>query len=229
MASSRLPGKPLLDIHGMPMVVRVARTCAEVVGVDNTYVLTPDEEILEICKRYRVEAALTSNNCINGTERIAELVKTFSFEKYVNVQGDEPLLRPEIIADFIAKSNKYQETVIGFTEIFDQRLIESESVVKLVSHDSRVVFCSRWPIASKGNDGKPLYKKHVGLYSYAKQDLIDFLNLGQSPLEAQENVEILRLIENGIKVFTIEVPLFGRSVDTFDDYQFVLKYGRFDE
>lgn len=229
MSSTRLPGKPLLDIHGSPMILRVANTCAEVIGKENVHILTPDTSIYNVCVENKFPAIITSHKCTNGTERLAEVVKQFECERYINVQGDEPLLRPHIIEDFIINSRKLPGSAIGYTTLIDQTLVESESVVKIVLSDNRVIYASRLPIAIQDIRGKIQHKKHVGIYSFTREDLVFFGNSNVGPIEAHENIEIMRLIENGKHVFATEVSTFGRSVDTYDDYLFVTKYGNFNE
>jgi 3-deoxy-manno-octulosonate cytidylyltransferase (CMP-KDO synthetase) len=227
MDSERLPGKPLAKIQGVPMVIRVANVCIEVVGKENVTVSTPDLEIVEVCTTNKVPVVKSSLSCRSGTDRIVEFAQTYNFKKYVNVQGDEPLLPAKILREFLNESIKSDASVVGISQILDPALVQSESVVKVAVSDGFIVYASRSPLPNSALDNEPKYLKHTGLYTFTRNDILNFGKNKKGSLEIAENVEILRLIERGIRVRFVEIENFGRAVDTQRDLQFVEKYGKF--
>ena len=227
MNSTRLPGKPLMDIQGKPMVIRVAEKCIDAVGIENILVSTPDIEILKACDEYSVPSVESSLDCETGTDRLVELMNTSSIEYFINVQGDEPMLPANIIKNFMETSIQHLNSCIGYAKIYDSNYIESSSVVKVAVSRSRLVYASRSKLPISNEKAELGFLKHTGLYGFNRTDLEMFGNFEKGPLETAESVEILRLIENGITVRAIEIPNFGRAVDSLADYEFVNKYGDF--
>lgn len=227
MASERLPGKPLALIQGVPMVIRVAKVCIEVVGIESVSVSTPDDEIIEVCKHFNVPAVYSSIDCKSGSDRIYEFAKNNKFQRYVNIQGDEPLLPAKILKKFLFESFKLSSSVVGISKLVDPALVQSDSVVKIANSNGRIVYASRSALANSSTNGEINYYKHTGLYSYLHEDILTFGASTRGSLESAENIEILRLIECGVKVQSVEIENYGRAVDTERDLQFVETYGNF--
>jgi 3-deoxy-manno-octulosonate cytidylyltransferase (CMP-KDO synthetase) len=227
MNSTRLPGKPLMDIQGKPMVIRVAEKCIAAVGIDNIIVSTPDIEILKVCDEFSVPSVKSALECETGTDRLVELLNTSSIEYFINVQGDEPMLPANIIKNFVETTLQHLNSCIGYAKIYDSNYIESRSVVKVAVSGSRLIYASRSKLPISSDQAELSFLKHTGLYGFNRSDLEMFGKFAKGPLETAENVEILRLIENGIPVNAIEIPNFGRAVDSLADYEFVNKYGDF--
>jgi 3-deoxy-manno-octulosonate cytidylyltransferase (CMP-KDO synthetase) len=227
MASVRLPGKPLMDIQGKPMIIRVAEKCIKSVGIENVLVSTPDDEIVKVCDNFSVPVIKSSIECKTGTDRMVELLKLSDIEYFVNIQGDEPMVPVSVVKAFIDETLKYDESCVGYSKIYDSKYIESNSVVKVAVSNSKLVYASRskLPIANESNEIG--FMKHTGLYAFKRGDLEKFGKFVKGPLETAENVEILRMIENRISIRAVEVPNFGRAVDSLEDYEFVNKYGDF--
>ncbi len=227
MNSTRLPGKPLMDIQGKPMVIRVAEKCIAAVGIDNVMVSTPDKEILKVCDDFSVPSVKSALDCETGTDRLVELLKTTNIEYFINVQGDEPMLSANIIRDFVETTLQHMESCIGYSKIYDSSYIESSSVVKVAISGSRLIYASRSKLPVSNEKEELGFLKHTGLYGFNRPDLEMFGKFGKGPLETAESVEILRLIENRVPVRAIEIPNFGRAVDSLADYEFVNRYGDF--
>ena len=227
--AQRLPGKPLMDIQGKPMVIRVAEKCIAAIGKENVLVSTPDSEIEEACSEHGVAFVRSSINCLSGTDRLYEFMKSCDDDLIVNVQGDEPMIPVSVVRDFYSKVTKMNQTCVGISQIFDEASVKSQSVVKVAFSNDTLVYASREPIGGVGKEVERTYFKHTGLYSFTRADIIKFGDSERGTLELAENVEILRLIERGISVQAVEVPNYGRAVDTIKDFEFVNKYGQFED
>jgi 3-deoxy-manno-octulosonate cytidylyltransferase (CMP-KDO synthetase) len=229
LSAQRLPGKPLMDIQGKPMVIRVAEKCIAAIGKDDVIVSTPDTEIADACSAFGVNFVLSSIDCLSGTDRLFEFMKLCDDELIVNVQGDEPMIPVSVVKDFYSKVTKMNQTCVGVSQIFDATYVKSHSVVKVAVSNDNLIYASREAIGGVGGESERTYFKHTGLYSFTRADIIKFGESERGTLEQAENVEILRLIERGISVKAVEVPNYGRAVDTIKDFEFVNKYGKFGE
>ena len=227
MASVRLPGKPLMDIQGKPMLIRVAEKCIESVGAANALVSTPDDEIEKACNNFNIPVIKSSLDCQTGTDRMVELLSKSDAEYFINVQGDEPMVPVTVIKAFINDCLQNKESCVGYSRIYDNKYIESSSVVKVAVSNSKIIYASRSKLPISSNANEIGYLKHTGLYGFSREDLEKFGKFTKGPLEMAENVEILRMLENRIPIRAIEVPNFGRAVDSLEDYEFVNKYGDF--
>jgi 3-deoxy-manno-octulosonate cytidylyltransferase (CMP-KDO synthetase) len=216
LESTRLPQKPLIEFDGLPMIVKIAKTCIQVVGKSQVIVLTPNPEIIDLCTKHNVLAELSSSECQTGTDRLVNYSKDNDFRYYVNVQGDEPLLSAKVLENFMLKAIELDSTVVGVSELTDKNEIESGSVVKVATSNSKMIYASRAAIPFDRDGIKNKHYKHTGLYVFRKEALQEFQR-EMGPLEEVEKVEILRLIENRIIVRTVEVPNYGPAVDTPQD------------
>ena len=156
-------------------------------------------------------------------------MKSCDDDLIVNVQGDEPMIPVSVVRDFYSKVTKMNQTCVGISQIFDETSVKSQSVVKVAFSNDTLVYASREPIWGVGKEVERTYFKHTGLYSFTRADIIKFGESERGTLELAENVEILRLIERGISVKAVEVPNYGRAVDTIKDFEFVNKYGQFED
>jgi 3-deoxy-manno-octulosonate cytidylyltransferase (CMP-KDO synthetase) len=229
LGARRLPGKPLMDIQGKPMVIRVAEKCIAAIGKENVLVSTPDFEIEEACSQFGVSFVHSSLDCLSGTDRLYEFMNENDDDLIINVQGDEPMIPVSVVRDFYSKATKMNQTCVGISQIFDETSVKSQSVVKVAVSDDTLVYASREPIGGVGKELERTYFKHTGLYSFTRADIMKFGESGRGTLELAENIEILRLIERGISVKAIEVSNYGRAVDTIMDFEFVNKYGQFED
>lgn len=233
LKSTRLPNKPLADICGVPMIVRVARQALKS-GASRVICAVDDESILQCCQKFGVQAVLTRKDHACGTDRICEAAEKSGIpdnEIIVNVQGDEPLIPPNIIsaaADLLVND---AQSVMGTAAI---RIKSSEeffnpNVVKLIlDKNNRAIYFSRAPIPWARDEfarkqevlPQDLGLRHVGIYSYRCGFLKNYPTLPKSPLEAFESLEQLRAIWNDYKiavsVFNDEIP---PGVDTAEDLE----------
>jgi 3-deoxy-manno-octulosonate cytidylyltransferase (CMP-KDO synthetase) len=224
MKSSRLPGKPLLDIQGVPMIIRVAQTCSSAVGLENVLISTPDQEIIDVVNKYGFYSIQSSGSCLSGTDRIYEYALKNEGNLFINVQGDEPMITKNVIKDFYNSAVKIEGTCVGVSQIINEAEIYSESVVKVAISEGKLIYTSRKPIGSFYKNQALTFFKHTGLYSYSRKDLLSFGNYKPGGLEISEKIEILRLIERRKKICAVIVPNYGRAVDTPEDYAYVNRY-----
>jgi 3-deoxy-manno-octulosonate cytidylyltransferase (CMP-KDO synthetase) len=231
LASTRLPNKPLADIAGLPMVVRVARQ-AERAGAEQVVVACDDATILDACARHGVRALLTRFDHPSGSDRLAEAVQLLALADdalVVNVQGDEPLIDPAMIRDsaelLAAKPDCAMATVAHAIE--DPAEFRNPNVVKLVTDAAgRALYFSRAPIPWWRDGPEPAsiaagqVLRHVGLYAYRAGFLRRFPRLEASPLEAIESLEQLRVLWHGERIAVhVSEQRPGPGVDTPEDLE----------
>lgn len=216
MGSTRFPGKPLVDLMGKPMVQWVVEAAHRAEIAERVIVATPDREILDACRSFGAEALLTRNDHPTGTDRIAELAETVTAEVYVNVQGDEPLIRPESIRACAQPLLEDATVPMGsvYSDCPDEEA-ENPAVVKVVTDlQGFALYFSRFPIPyPRAFRSQPL-KKHVGIYAYRREVVQAFSTWPQSPLEKAESLEQLRFMENGIRIRMSEGAGSELAVDT---------------
>jgi 3-deoxy-manno-octulosonate cytidylyltransferase (CMP-KDO synthetase) len=235
-AATRLPGKPLSEIHGKTMIERVHERALAAKRVDRVIVATEDERIAAVVRGFGGEAVLTSPLHATGTDRIAEAARGIDAEIVINVQGDEPLLDPagiDAVAEALANDPSLEMATLSLPlRSLDEML--APSVVKVVT-DARgdALYFSRSPIphvrlgagsdqaaAAEAAVARGLARKHVGLYGYRREALLRFAALPPSPLEEAEGLEQLRALAHGMRIRV--VPRDGDSgvaVDTAEDLE----------
>jgi 3-deoxy-manno-octulosonate cytidylyltransferase (CMP-KDO synthetase) len=234
--STRLPGKPLSDIHGKPMIQHVHERTRRARSLDRVMVATDDERIARAVRAFGGEAVMTSRVHATGTDRLAEAAARIDATLVVNVQGDEPMLDPEGI-DAAVAALAADETLPMSTlslPLTDPEEMLAPSVVKVVT-DARgdALYFSRSPIpharlaaasglgaAAAEAVARGLARKHVGLYVYRREALLRVAALPPSPLEQAEGLEQLRALENGIRIRVVERDgTSGVAVDTPQDLE----------
>ena len=227
LASSRLPSKPLADIHGLPMVVRVAQQ-AQKSHATRVVVAADDERVLEACLAHQVQCVLTDRHHPSGSDRLAQACQLLGLagrDIVINVQGDEPMIEPELINAVAQLLQTHPDCPMGTVahEIDKMEDFLSPQVVKVVlNHHALALYFSRatipfWrdaPLATP----KPL--RHVGLYAYRAEFLALYPQLSPSPLEQVESLEQLRVLWHGhpiaVHVSSLQCAL---GVDTPEDLQ----------
>ena len=218
--SSRLEGKPLVDLNGVPMIIRTYRQCLKASPPEFVYVATDNELIKETCIKEGAQVIMTSSNCLTGTDRVAEVSEKINAETYINVQGDEPIFNPEDIKILLKEIKKYPDDIItGYCEIDDESTHKDLKVPKVViRRDGRLLYASRAPIPSnKTNEFKKGWRQ-VLTYAFPKKVLKILLsNKNKTELEKIEDVEILRFLELGIEVRTVKMSKMSLPVDTPED------------
>ncbi len=225
-ASTRLPGKPLADIDGRPMVEHVYRRAAAATTVRRVIVATDDLRIVDAVRRFGGEARLTRDDHASGTDRLAEVAVALDCDIVVNVQGDEPLVEPQsidrLVAPFASDPSIPMTTL--FSRIEDPKELTDSNVVKVVlDRAGYALYFSRAPIphVQDPRDGWPPLYKHIGLYAYRRSALLVLASLDPTPLERAESLEQLRALEHGIRIKAVETPHDSISVDTPEDLEAV--------
>jgi 3-deoxy-manno-octulosonate cytidylyltransferase (CMP-KDO synthetase) len=237
--STRLPGKPLLDICGRPMIVRVCERALAARNIARVLVATDDERIRDAVRAAGYEAVMTRADHASGSDRLAEAAALDeSFEIVVNVQGDEPLISPSTIERAVAAISEDADAAVATTcePIREAADVLSPDVVKVVT-DARgyALYFSRAPIPfpreavrrygslAAALDAEPAllanFRKHTGLYAYRRDFLLSFARLPQSRLEREESLEQLRILEMGAGVRVVEVEETSIGVDTAEDLE----------
>ena len=224
-ASTRFPGKPLVQVAGKPLIQHVVEQCRQATALADLIVATDDARIARAVEPFcRVEMTLPTHP--SGSDRIAEVASRCSCDALVNIQGDEPLIPPGVI-DQVALALAQHPMTTAATPIRDPADYENPNVVKVVVSSSRkALYFSRRTIpylrdAAASPPPEQLasfpFLKHLGLYAYRRETLLQLVNLPVSPLEAAEKLEQLRALENDIPIAVIQVEYHGIGVDTPDD------------
>ncbi len=215
--SKRLPGKPLLDICGLPMIIRTYYQCRKVVDKSRIIIATDDKRIQKVCDQYNVKNIFTSKSCLTGTDRIAEVAKKIKAKFYINVQGDEPICNHNDLKKLIKEAKKDPESVInGYTAIKSRRLFNSGHIPKVVfSKERKLLYQSRAPIPTTKSKKFVKAWRQVCIYSLPYKSLKIFSkNRKKTTLENIEDCELLRFLELGIDVKMIKMSDKSISVDT---------------
>ncbi|SHI30559.1 3-deoxy-manno-octulosonate cytidylyltransferase (CMP-KDO synthetase) [Arenibacter nanhaiticus] len=221
--SSRFPGKPLIDIVGVPMIIRVARIVEKALGKENTYIATDDVRIKDVAESYGFKVVMTSGNCLTGTDRVYEFSQQIEADIYVNVQGDEPLLNYlDILNVAKAKEQSFDYVTNGMCEISENEDANNINIPKvLVNKDNKLIYMSRLPIPGiKDVNAKdtPKYLKQVCIYGFSKNDLELFGSTSEKAIyEGFEDIEILRFFDLGIPVLMVETSGSSLAVDVPED------------
>ncbi|AIE87069.1 cytidylyltransferase [Fimbriimonas ginsengisoli Gsoil 348] len=216
MASTRFPGKPLVDLMGKPMVQWVVEAARRAEIAERVVVATPDREIADACSAFGAEAVMTRLDHPTGTDRIAEVSERLEADVYVNVQGDEPLIRPESIRacaqPLVADSSIPMGSV--YSDCSEEEA-ENPAVVKVVTDLAGfALYFSRHAIPYPRAVRSTPVKKHVGIYAYRREVVQAFSRWPQSPLEMAESLEQLRFMENGVRIRMSEGAGSELAVDT---------------
>jgi len=217
--SSRLPGKPLLNICGKSMIRRTHDKCCEAMDACSVFVATDDDRIFSHCQKYGINVIMTSSLCKTGTDRVYEASKQIEADIYINVQGDEPIIDPNDIQLVIMESRKHPDKVINAMCSIVESDFNNSSIPKVVTRiDNRLLYSSRGGIPTTKKLSFIAAKKQVCIYAFPKKSLIDFVKLGKkTPLEELEDIEILRFLELGYDVQMIEVSNVSLAVDVLED------------
>lgn len=223
-ASTRLPGKPLADICGKPMICRVWERARRAEKPERVIVATDDQRIYDAVRKDGGEAMLTRTDHPTGTDRLAEVAQAHgAVDLIVNVQGDEPLIEPsvidELIALFEADENLQMATVM--TRMEDEEEQKNPNNVKVVVDKlGYALYFSRSLLPYPRAAAAPVYK-HIGIYAYRRDFLLHYARLAPTPLEKAESLEQLRALENGYGIRVLETASRFIGVDTPEDLALV--------
>jgi 3-deoxy-manno-octulosonate cytidylyltransferase (CMP-KDO synthetase) len=223
LASTRMSRKMLREIHGKPLIGLVYEAVRSSPLLGDVIVATDSEEILKVCHQHGWKAQMTSPAHRSGTERVHEVSNREAAEVYINVQGDEPLTRPEHIATLLHVMENSEAQVGTLMTPAAEIDIANPNAVKVVSDISgRALYFSRATIPFDRDGTQPRYFKHLGFYAYRKSALDRFVTLPESSLEKSERLEQLRFLENGIPIYVGETPYDSVGVDTEEDLERVV-------
>ena len=227
-ASTRFPGKPLVDIQGKTMIQRVYEQAMKAKSLSKVIVATDDERIFNHVKSFKGEVMMTSDVHQSGTDRCAEVINQLSseaFDAVVNIQGDEPFINP-IQIDSVVEVLKKEPFMIAtlVNRIHTEGVIHNPNIVKAVfSSEGKAIYFSRSPIPYLRNTptdewlSKGEFYKHIGLYAYKSAVLKEIALLPPSRLEQLESLEQLRWLENGYSIGIAETDLETIGIDTPED------------
>ncbi len=237
-ASVRLPGKPLLDIAGKPMIQHVFERAMES-GAAEVVVATDDQRIHDICRGFGADVCLTASTHRSGSDRIAEVVALKGWsedEIVVNLQGDEPCMPATLLSQVAQDMDQHERAVVTTlsTSISSRQTLFDPHVVKVVTdQQGYALYFSRAPIpwhrdefmqADNPLPGDVGFSRHIGLYAYRAGYLGRFVKLEHAPIERAESLEQLRVLWHGDKIHvSTAVTDPGHGVDTRDDLQKVIE------
>jgi len=227
MASSRFPGKPLKLICGRPMIWHVWQRCLLSLALDDVVIASCDREIKDVAEDFGARVIMTSDKHTRSNDRVAEVAERISCDIILNIQGDEPLVNPQLIDDVVGEHNK--DETIGcvnpISEIKKEEERQSPHTVKVVTNlKGRVMYFSRYPIPSALiNDRKyPVYRQ-VPILGFRSEFCIKLAKLLEGPLELQESIDLLRAIEHDMPLHSMVTEFETIGVDTPADLENVEK------
>jgi len=229
-SSTRLEGKPLVDIAGKPMIQRVYEAASQATFIDRIIVATDDERIFNTVLQFGGEAEHTAPHHMSGTDRIAEVAEHLNCDIVVNLQGDEPLMDPRLIDEVVSSVRDNEGIYMASAKSPIKRIEDRQNphIVKVVSdYNNYALYFSRSPLpyCFTGHEREELSLgfRHIGLYVYRKDFLMHLVRLEPSPLEKQERLEQLRVLENGYRIKLVPTDYDAPGVDTPDDLTKVRK------
>jgi len=218
IASTRLPRKPLRHILGKPMLQRVYEAAKACRGLRDVIVATDSDEIFSLCKSHGWSVRMTSAECRSGTDRVREVAQSVAAEIYVNVQGDEPLARPEHLDALLAVMRPGVEVGTVYTPCAAEDVNNPNAVKIVTALDGRALYFSRATIPFDRDRRRDIrYFKHLGFYAYTPSALERFCQWPESELERSERLEQLRFLDHGVAIYAAETPFDTVGVDTEDD------------
>tara|TARA_B100000886_G_scaffold340095_1_gene307886 strand:- start:3262 stop:4005 length:744 start_codon:yes stop_codon:yes gene_type:complete len=228
--STRLPGKPLLKINNKTIINHVYEK-AKQTKVDEIVILTDDQRIYDEVISFGGKCYIITEECLNGTERIITYLNKIDHNKYsiiLNIQGDEPFIKPNVINEIIdnyIENNPECSTICFKTNNKDEILSKSRGKV-VVDNFNNILYCSRNIIPSNKKENiieNHLYNIHVGIFVYNKNYLLDHFTKKNTENQLLEDIEWLKIIEQGFKVNTIFSEEMEIGVDTIEDYNYLKK------
>ena len=231
--SKRFPGKPLAKINGIEMIKRTySRTLLCNHDKNHILVATDSKAIFSFCKNNEIKVAMTSKNCLTGTDRVAEIASKTNYKYYINLQGDEPVFDINDLNKILKITKSDKKIIInGYSEINDLEQLNSLSIPKVIfSKNKELLYMSRRPIPSfalkKKTRGFTESKafRQICVYVYPRKQLLKFKQSKKTHFENAEDIEILRFLEMGIKVKMTELSGRSISVDNPNDIKKVEQF-----
>ncbi|MFH1678819.1 MAG: 3-deoxy-manno-octulosonate cytidylyltransferase [Candidatus Omnitrophota bacterium] len=228
-SSTRFSGKILADIGGKPMLQHVWERAKNAMLLDEVIIACDEDKVLAAALEFGAKCVMTAKGHLSGSDRITEVAGPLDFKVIVNIQADEPLIRPlmidSLVETLLRDSSIYMATMIKRIE--DAREINNPNIVKVVvDKNNFVLYFSRAaiPYRARNAEVEPIYYKHIGLYAYTKDFLFTYKNIPSSALEGAERLEQLRVLEEGFRIKVIETKFDTIGVDTPEDLEKVKAY-----
>jgi 3-deoxy-manno-octulosonate cytidylyltransferase (CMP-KDO synthetase) len=226
--SSRLPGKPLLKINNKT-IINLVYEKANQIKVDNIIVLTDDDRIYNEVLSFGGNCAIITEECLNGTERIIKYLNSINNNEYniiVNLQGDEPFIKPDIVNDCISNflEKKPSCSTICFKTTNKEEILSKSRGKVVTDNNNNIMYCSRNIIPSNKQNTiieNYEYKIHVGIFVYDKKYLLDYFCKENTENQLLEDIEWLKIIEQGFTINTILSDEMERGIDTIEDYNYL--------
>jgi 3-deoxy-manno-octulosonate cytidylyltransferase (CMP-KDO synthetase) len=227
-ASKRFPGKPLAILGGLPIIVRVYQQAAIAATINDTYVATDDRRIADTVTKYGGKVIFTEGSFVCGTDRIASAIKGLDVDYVVNIQGDEPLIKPDTIDSVVGVllNNPGEVMSTACSVMEDSAQADNPNIVKVVlSQNGHALYFSRSRIpfwsaydktVSNPKDNQPVYR-HIGIYGFKAEFVRKYPTWSRTPLEIAENLEQLRALENGYQIKCVISNQEFLGIDTPED------------
>lgn len=228
--SSRFPGKPLADIAGKPMIQRVYEQAKKCASLTDVIVATDDQRILDCVNGFDGKAEMTDPNHLNGTERCAEVARKTNADYFINIQGDEPFIKPEQIEKVVSILDGKTQLGTLVKKISDTSALNDPNTMKVILNgNNEALYFSRTAIPylrdypqNEWLEHHTFYK-HIGIYAYRNDVFQEIVQLKPSLLETAESLEQLRWLENGLKIKVAETNIETKGVDVPEDIIEALK------
>jgi 3-deoxy-manno-octulosonate cytidylyltransferase (CMP-KDO synthetase) len=228
LESTRLPSKPLIKIKGKEILLRTYERCLNAVGDSSKIIVATDDiKIISFCKKHSIQVILTSKSCLTGTDRVSEVSKKINADSYINVQGDEPILDPEDLKTIIEAVKLNPNKVYnGYAAIKTKEDFFNPNIPKVIYHPvtNNLMYMSRAAIPSNKLLTFEKAWKQVCIYAFPKKILMEFSSSLKTPLEAMEDIEILRVLELGHTVKMLQMTGHSIAVDVQEDIEKVEAY-----
>lgn len=237
LASTRLPNKVLLDLHGKSVIQRVYEQALKAKTIDAVYIATDSIEVQKHCQNFTQRVVMTSQSHESGTDRVAQTVEKLEADIVINVQGDEPFIEPQLIDDLVGAFDENEVMVSAMHRLHSVEELKNPNVVKVtVDKNYHALYFSRSIIPHHRDDWESLlhhhstvpsalkFYRHLGIYGYRKEFLMHYTQMDSSYLERLEKLEQLRVLENGYKIKMVETSYESIGIDTLEDYQKALRW-----
>jgi len=224
-SASRFPGKLMKDLGGHPVIVRTYKAAVKTNLFEEVYVVTDSEVIFDAITSVGGKAIMSKKQHECGSDRIAEAVENMDVDIVINVQGDEPFIDTESLSKLVdlfkADKNKQIDLASLMVQLKEQKDVENPNNVKVIVNKNNVaLYFSRSVIPFQRDKTVDVsYFKHIGVYAFRKEALLDFYHHPMTPLEAAEKIEAIRYLEVGKKIKMVETPFLSIGIDTPEDLE----------
>ena len=222
--STRFPAKPLSDICGKPMVWYVYQQAKKVKSISEVYVATDDQRIVDVCNKYDMNVIMTSDQHKTPNDRVHEVSTKIDADIYVCINGDEPLIEPEVIERSLPEEKDQNDLEYFYSNVITTisnpvEVVDPTNIKAVVNAQGDAMWASRSPIPYPKGNMEFEYKKIVGIAAFSKKALQFYVDTPRSQVEFTEELDLYRFLENGKKVKLKEIECHTLSVDTPKDLE----------